>query len=385
MESVFELIRAAAPTRSTILIQGESGTGKELVARAIHQNSNRAGLPFVTVNSGSLPPDLLESHLFGHVKGAFTGAVNEKQGLFEAADEGTIFFDEISSIGLETQAKLLRVMQEREFMRLGGTKTIQVDVRIIAATNTDLEELIRQKTFRKDLYLPAERHQDRAAAPARPARRTSRILVKHFVDIYAKENGKEIEGVSEDVLEILEKQRLAGQRPGAGEPDRAGGRLRQVPDHHPGEPAGLPAGAARHGGRRRRRLPGGRPRPQGADPGLPEAADRGLARPGQGRPEDGRRDARAEADDPQRDDQAPAGSTWTPLVSKSWPRHRTVGCSAAGPDTVPRSRSRERPSQDYAPPPPPAMGDGLLKVSGVRADSRRFRGSARGRSRRDRS
>jgi DNA-binding NtrC family response regulator len=209
MESVFELIRAAAPTRSTILIQGESGTGKELVARAIHQNSNRAGLPFVTVNSGSLPPDLLESNLFGHVKGAFTGAVNEKQGLFEAADEGTIFFDEISSVGLETQAKLLRVIQEREFMRLGGTKTIHVDVRIIAATNTDLEELIRQKTFRSDLYyrlnvikidLP----------PLRDRKEDIPLLVKHFVAHYAQENGKDIEGVSEDVLEILEKSAWPG-------------------------------------------------------------------------------------------------------------------------------------------------------------------------------
>jgi len=152
MLNVFELIKAAAPTRSTLLIQGESGTGKELVARAIHTNSDRAGHPFVVVNSGSLPPDLLESHLFGHVKGAFTGAVVDKKGLFEAADRGTIFFDEISSISLETQVKLLRVMQDREFMRLGGTKTIRVDVRIIAATNTDLEELIEQKAFRKDLY-----------------------------------------------------------------------------------------------------------------------------------------------------------------------------------------------------------------------------------------
>jgi two-component system response regulator PilR (NtrC family) len=209
MEGVFELIRAAAPTRSTILIQGESGTGKELAARAIHQNSNRAGRPFVTVNSGSLPPDLLESSLFGHVKGAFTGAVSDKQGLFEAADEGTIFFDEISSVGLETQAKLLRVIQEREFMRLGGTKTIRVDVRIIAATNTDLEDLIRQRTFRKDLYyrlnvikidLP----------PLRDRKEDIPLLVKHFTARFAKENGKDIEGVSEDVLEILERSSWPG-------------------------------------------------------------------------------------------------------------------------------------------------------------------------------
>ncbi len=203
MQNVFELIKAAAPTRSTILLQGESGTGKELVARAIHQNSDRANFPFIIVNSGSLPPDLLESHLFGHVKGAFTGAVSLKKGLFEAADKGSIFFDEISCLNLDTQAKLLRVMQDREFMRLGGTKIIKVDVRIIAATNTDLEELIRLKTFRKDLFyrlnvitieLP----------PLREKREDIPLLVKHFIDLYAKENRKEIEGMTEDVMEILE-------------------------------------------------------------------------------------------------------------------------------------------------------------------------------------
>ncbi len=209
MEAVFELIRAAAPTRSTILIEGESGTGKELVARSIHQNSNRSGRPFVIVNSGSLPPDLLESHLFGHVKGAFTGAVSEKQGLFETADTGTIFFDEISSINLETQAKLLRVMQEKEFMRLGGTKTLRVDVRIIAATNTDLEDLIRQKLFRKDLYYRLNVIKI-GLPPLRDRKDDIPLLVKHFLDFYAEENGKAIEGVSEDVLEILERNAWPG-------------------------------------------------------------------------------------------------------------------------------------------------------------------------------
>ena len=209
MEKVFDLIRAAAPTRSTILIEGESGTGKELVARAIHQNSNRAGFPFVVVNSGSLPPDLLESHLFGHVKGAFTGAVSEKQGLFEAADKGTIFFDEISSVGLETQAKLLRVMQDREFMRLGGTKTLRVDVRIIAATNTDLEVLIDQKAFRKDLFYRLNVIKI-PLPPLRDRKDDIPLLVKHFLDVYARENGKTIEGVSEDVLEILEGHEWEG-------------------------------------------------------------------------------------------------------------------------------------------------------------------------------
>ena len=209
MEKVFDLIRAAAPTRSTILIEGESGTGKELVARAIHQTSNRAGFPFVVVNSGSLPPDLLESHLFGHVKGAFTGAVSEKQGLFEAADKGTIFFDEISSVGLETQAKLLRVMQDREFMRLGGTKTIRVDVRILAATNTDLEVLIDEKAFRKDLFYRLNVIKI-PLPPLRDRKDDIPLLVKHFLDIFARENGKAIEGVSEDVLEILESHEWEG-------------------------------------------------------------------------------------------------------------------------------------------------------------------------------
>ncbi len=203
MKSVFELVKAAAPTRSTILLQGESGTGKELVARAIHLNSNRADAPFITVNSGSLPPDLLESHLFGHVKGAFTGAVALKKGLFEAADKGTIFFDEISSISLETQAKLLRVMQEKEFMRLGGTETIKVDVRILAATNTDIEELIAAKAFRKDLYyrlnvikieVPPLRDPEGGHPDARQALRR---------DLRPREP-KEVEGVSEDVFEILD-------------------------------------------------------------------------------------------------------------------------------------------------------------------------------------
>jgi two-component system response regulator PilR (NtrC family) len=202
MQNVFELIKASAPTRSTILLQGESGTGKELAARAIHQNSDRKSLPFITVNSGSLPPDLLESLLFGHVKGAFTGAVSQKEGLFEAAEKGTIFFDEISSLNQETQSKLLRVMQEKEFMRLGGTKTIKVDVRVIAATNSDLEELIRQQRFRQDLFyrlnvikidLP----------PLRERKEDIPLLVGHFLNVYGKENKKEVEGVSEDVLEIL--------------------------------------------------------------------------------------------------------------------------------------------------------------------------------------
>ena len=203
IQKVFDLIRATAPTRSTILIQGESGTGKELVARAIHQSSDRRHFPFVIVNSGSLPPDLLESHLFGHVKGAFTGAVSQKSGLFETADRGSIFFDEISSVGLETQAKLLRVMQDKEFMRLGGTKTIRVDTRIIAATNTALEELIERKAFRQDLFYRLNVIKIELP-PLRERKDDIPLLVKHFIDVYSRENSKEIEGISDDVLEILE-------------------------------------------------------------------------------------------------------------------------------------------------------------------------------------
>jgi len=202
MQNVFELIKASAPTRSTILLQGESGTGKELAAKAIHQNSDRASFPFITVNSGSLPPDLLESHLFGHVKGAFTGAVSLKKGLFEAAENGTIFFDEISSLKLETQSKLLRVMQEKEFMRLGGTKIIKVDARVVAATNSELEELVRQKNFRQDLFYRLNVIKIELP-PLRDRKEDIPLLVKHFVNIYGKENKKEIESVSEDVLEIL--------------------------------------------------------------------------------------------------------------------------------------------------------------------------------------
>ncbi len=202
MQNVFETIKASAPTRSTILIQGESGTGKELVARAIHQSSDRVSSPFIIVNSGSLPPDLLESHLFGHVKGAFTGAVSLKKGLFEAAENGTIFFDEISTLNMETQSKLLRVMQEREFMRLGGTKTIKVDVRVVAATNSDLEELIQERRFRQDLFYRL--NVIKIELPSlRERKEDIPLLVKHFLDIYSQENNKEIENVTPDVMEIL--------------------------------------------------------------------------------------------------------------------------------------------------------------------------------------
>ena len=166
MRQVFDLIIQAAPSRTTILINGESGTGKELVARSLHQNSSRSDRAFITVNSGNLPPDLLESNLFGHVKGAFTGAVYPKKGLFELADKGTIFFDEIGNIPLETQAKLLRVIQEREFMRLGGVETIKVDVRIIAATNVRSAPDDGGREVPRGPVLPPARHH--RAAPGAP-------------------------------------------------------------------------------------------------------------------------------------------------------------------------------------------------------------------------
>jgi DNA-binding NtrC family response regulator len=209
MQQVFDLIRLAAPSKSNILILGESGTGKELVAKAIHQHSRRAHGPFVTVNSGSMPPDLLESTLFGHVKGAFTGAIAAKKGLFELADDGTIFFDEIGNIPVDTQAKLLRVIQEKEFMRLGGIETIRVDVRIVAATNADLEHLVQQGAFREDLYYRL----NVITLNLPPLRRRSEdipLLVKHFLATYAEENGKPAREISVAAMQRLLDYRWPG-------------------------------------------------------------------------------------------------------------------------------------------------------------------------------
>src|SRR6266545_2728292 len=202
MLQVFGLISQAAPSRSTILVVGESGTGKELVAKAIHSNSPRADKPFIVVNSGSLPHDLLESNLFGHVKGAFTGAVYSKKGLFELADKGTLFFDEIGNIPLETQAKLLRVMQEREFMRLGGTDMVKVDVRIVAATNIDLRRAVEDARFREDLYYRLNVIAIQLP-PLRQRKEDIPALVAHFVDKYARENTKNVTGVSPEALQAL--------------------------------------------------------------------------------------------------------------------------------------------------------------------------------------
>src|SRR5690349_5403529 len=202
MRQVFDLIIQAAPSRSTILIQGESGTGKELVARAIHANSSRSERSFVTVNSGNLPPDLLESTLFGHVKGAFTGAVYPKKGMFDLADKGSIFFDEIGNVPLETQAKLLRVMQERDFMRLGGMETIKVDVRIIAATNVDLRQMMEEGKFREDLFYRLHVISIQLP-PLRDRKDDIPLLAHHFLEKYAKENERPLAELAPDALDLL--------------------------------------------------------------------------------------------------------------------------------------------------------------------------------------
>ena len=202
MQRVFDLITQVARSRTTVLIQGESGTGKELVAKTIHATSPRADRPFVPVNSGSLPGDLLESTLFGHVKGAFTSAVSAKRGLFEVADQGTIFFDEIGTVGVETQAKLLRVIQEREFMRLGGTETIKVDVRILAATNDDLRRLVQENKFREDLFYRLNVISLRLPA-LRERREDIPLLLEHFLAKYAKENGHGEMRFAPDALKLL--------------------------------------------------------------------------------------------------------------------------------------------------------------------------------------
>jgi DNA-binding NtrC family response regulator len=202
MLRIFDLVSQVAPSRSTVLIQGESGTGKELIAKAIHAHSPRKDRPFVPVNTGSMPADLLESTLFGHVKGAFTSAISSKKGLFEVADRGTLFLDEIGTMSIETQAKILRVLQDRRFMHLGGVQELQVDVRIIAATNVDLRQLVKEGRFREDLYyrlnvitidLP----------PLRNRTEDIPLLVHHFLKHFSEENGLSLRQISSDALRAL--------------------------------------------------------------------------------------------------------------------------------------------------------------------------------------
>jgi DNA-binding NtrC family response regulator len=199
MLRLLDLVTQVASSRSTILITGETGTGKELIAKAIHANSPRADHMFVAVNSGSLPPDLLESSLFGHSKGAFTSAVQSHKGYFEIANRGTIFFDEIGTIGPETQAKLLRVIQEREFMPLGSTDTIKVDVRILAATNADLKKLVDERRFREDLYYRLNVI-NIALPPLRDRKEDVPPLVEHFFTKYCRENDKFLDADRQSTL-----------------------------------------------------------------------------------------------------------------------------------------------------------------------------------------
>jgi DNA-binding NtrC family response regulator len=201
MVRLLDLVGQVAPSRSTILITGETGTGKELVAKAIHANSPRADQMFVAVNSGSLPPDLLESTLFGHVKGAFTSAIQTKKGYFEVADRGTIFFDEIGTLGPETQIKLLRVIQEKEFTALGATEPQRVDVRILAATNADLAQLVKDGKFREDLYYRLNVI-NIALPPLRDRKEDIPPLLSHFFTYYCKENEKFLNAAGKSVLEF---------------------------------------------------------------------------------------------------------------------------------------------------------------------------------------
>jgi len=202
MLRIFDLVAQVAPSRSTVLIQGESGTGKELIAKALHANSGRKDKPFVPVNTGAMPTDLLESTLFGHVKGAFTSAVSAKKGLFEVANGGTLFLDEIGTMGMDTQAKVLRVLQDKRFMQLGGIQEIQVDVRIIAATNVDLKQAVREGKFREDLFyrlnviaidLP----------PLRSRREDIPLLTAHFLKHYTDENELPERTLAPDALRAL--------------------------------------------------------------------------------------------------------------------------------------------------------------------------------------
>ncbi len=190
MHKVMDVITQVAASRATVLITGESGTGKELVAKTIHATSPRADRPFVPINTGSMPVDLLESTLFGHVKGAFTSAIATKRGLFEVANQGTIFFDEIGTVGVETQTKLLRVIQEREFMRLGGTENIKVDVRILAATNADLRKMVVEGKFREDLFYRLNVI-TLTLPPLRERSEDIPMLADHFLRKFSAENGRD--------------------------------------------------------------------------------------------------------------------------------------------------------------------------------------------------
>jgi two-component system, NtrC family, nitrogen regulation response regulator NtrX len=209
LKKVTDAIRRAAPTNATVLVTGESGAGKELVARAIHRNSLRSRERFVQVNCAAIPDDLIESELFGHEKGSFTGATEKQIGKFEQADKGTIFLDEVGDMSLKTQAKVLRVLQEGEVERLGSARTIKVDVRVIAATNKELEEEIEKGTFREDLYfrlavIPVY------VPPLRERREDVPLLVRHFVELFSRENNFRPKRVTPAAMDLLQRYRWKG-------------------------------------------------------------------------------------------------------------------------------------------------------------------------------
>src|SRR6201997_3773314 len=202
LRRVLRQVEVVAPTDSGVLIQGETGTGKELIAEAIHNRSGRRDRPFIKVNGATIPSGLLESELFGHEKGAFTGAIMRKPGRFELADKGTLFLDEVGDIPLELQAKLLRVLQEHEFERLGSTRTQQVDVRVIAATHQDLKQMVEEGTFRSDLYYRLHVF-PLLVPPLRGRREDIPLIVRHFVDKYASRMNRNIETISTHAMEVL--------------------------------------------------------------------------------------------------------------------------------------------------------------------------------------
>ena len=202
MKEMFGMVKQVADSKSTVLVMGESGTGKELISRAIHYNSNRKNYPFVTINCAAIPETLIESELFGHEKGAFTNAIEKKLGRFEVAHQGTLFLDEIGELSLATQAKILRFLEEKEFNRVGGSKTIKVDVRLITATNRDLNQLLKKGVFREDLYyrinvVPI------IIPPLRERKEDIPILLDHFVKKYNEESNKRVKGVSKEALELM--------------------------------------------------------------------------------------------------------------------------------------------------------------------------------------
>ena len=209
LESVLEQVERVAPTDSTVLIQGETGTGKELIARAVHNISSRCGRPFVKLNCAAIPFDLLESELFGHEKGAFTGAIAQKVGRFELADKGTLFLDEVGDIPPGLQPKLLRVLQEQEFERLGGTRTHQVNVRLVAATNRNLADMVKRNEFRSDLYYRLNVFPI-PLPPLRARREDIPALVEHFVEIYSRRMDKQIDEIPPETMSALTSYQWPG-------------------------------------------------------------------------------------------------------------------------------------------------------------------------------